>query len=541
MIERTSTWAGLGLPLLLLAVPATSAIAQTLPPVPVPAANPITPEKAVLGKALFWEEQLSSNGRMACGTCHLPEEGYSDPRQPRHPGPDGIMFTGDDIRGTGGVPAADIGHHLMDDPSFGFEDQVTARAALFNGSPWAPSLFWDGRATGRFADPLNGQVVIPVGGALESQSVGPILNSVEMAHEGRTWADVATKLAQVEPMVLATNVPADVQAALASNPTYGDLFTAAFGDAAITPVRIAFALATYQRTLIPNQTPLDLFLAGNPGALTGAARRGWDAFRNPGTQCSQCHVPGVFSDNSFRALGLRPVSEDAGRGAVTGNPQDNGMFRVPSLRNVALKSRFMHNGSLTSLAAVVNFYGTGGGNFAPRDPRLRNIRIPGQVRIDLVAFLTSGLTDPRVANQSFPFDRPTLWSERNVKSTNQYGGFTSGAAGVPRMIADAPAAHGTTDWHIGVANVPAGTNVWLGIGFAPAAPGVTLGGTVSNLDLANTSAFVPLTAATGSATFAAAIPNLPGFTLTFFTQWFAADPTGPQGFTSSRGAQIDIF
>ncbi|MBT8441678.1 MAG: cytochrome-c peroxidase, partial [Gammaproteobacteria bacterium] len=59
-----------------------------LPPVPVPAANPITEEKRVLGKILFWDEQLSSDDSIACGTCHIPSAGGADPRAGLHPGTD---------------------------------------------------------------------------------------------------------------------------------------------------------------------------------------------------------------------------------------------------------------------------------------------------------------------------------------------------------------------------------------------------------------------------------------------------------------------
>lgn len=79
------------LPLLALAI-AQGVSAQGFPTPPVPSGNPITVEKVLLGKALFWDEQLSSTGTIACGTCHMPEAGSSDPRsvwlQTVHPGPD---------------------------------------------------------------------------------------------------------------------------------------------------------------------------------------------------------------------------------------------------------------------------------------------------------------------------------------------------------------------------------------------------------------------------------------------------------------------
>ena len=78
------------------------AAAQPLPPVPVPPQNPITEPKRVLGKILFWDEQLSSDDTIACGTCHLPVKGGGDDRVGTHPGPDGVFGNADDILGSPG-------------------------------------------------------------------------------------------------------------------------------------------------------------------------------------------------------------------------------------------------------------------------------------------------------------------------------------------------------------------------------------------------------------------------------------------------------
>ncbi len=91
-----------------------------------------------------------------------------------------------------------------------------------------------------------------------------------------------------------------------------------FGDSAITPVRIAFAIATYERTLVPDQTPWDLFMAGDSSAMTRDQTQGWNLFSD-NTVCDNCHVPPLFSDNEFHNIGLRPAAEDAGRMEVTGS------------------------------------------------------------------------------------------------------------------------------------------------------------------------------------------------------------------------------
>lgn len=381
-----------------------------LPPVPVPAENPITEAKRVLGKILFWDEQLSSDDTVACGTCHQPTFAGSDPRLATHPGADGVRGTPDDVQGSLGVIRADSGNVYFADPIFGLDPQVgTREAPSVIGSQWSRQLFWDGRAGPAFVDPQTGATAIAQGGALEAQSVAPPLNDVEMAHEDRDWAEITSKLADAKPLALARNLPADVSTALASHPTYASLFTQAFGDAAITSQRIAFAIATYERTLVPNQTPFDAFAAGDRNALTPQQQAGFNAFQ--ATTCDTCHRPGIFSDDSFRNIGLRPAGEDLGRQAVTGNPADRGRFKVPTLRNVGLKTEFMHNGQLRSLEQVLDFYLRANGQVQfpdNQDPLVQQIQIPPNQVPAVVDFLRNGLTDPRVAAGTFPFDRPTL-------------------------------------------------------------------------------------------------------------------------------------
>jgi len=379
------------------------ATAQVLPGIPVPVENPITEEKRVLGKILFWEEQLSTDNTVACGTCHRPASGGADPRVALHPGPDGIFFNDDDVFGSRGVVRRDVSGQPVSDPVFGFSPQVTRRAApSFLSAQHATDIFWDGRATTQFDDPETGAMVIQFNGALESQSVRPILSDVEMAKEGRTWDDVRAKLAAAAPLALATNLPPDVAAAIAANPTYQDLFAAAFGDVKITGARIAMAIATYERTVFPDQTPFDR------GTLTPDQRAGSQIFA-AATQCVICHEPPLFTDGSFRNLGIRPIAEDIGRQAVTGNVDDRAKFKVPSLRGVGLRRAFMHNGQRTTLQQVLDFYGDPEQQFGDNvDPILPTIASHDNLIID---FLSNGLTDARAAAEVFPFDRPILASE----------------------------------------------------------------------------------------------------------------------------------
>ena len=289
---------------LYLALTASPAATQSLPSVPVPAENPITEEKRILGKILFWEEQLSSDNSTACGSCHIPSVGGTDPRTPSHPGPDQVFGTDDDVIGSRGVRRSDSENERTKDPVFGTASQVTRRAApsFFGMSAFAPDLFWDGRASSRFVDPETGAVSIGAGGALESQAIAPILSDVEMAKEGRDWDDVRLKLEEAVPLALATNLPADTAAALVVTETYPELFERAFGDSRITAERIAFAIATYERTLIPDQTPWDRFVAGDESALSEQQQIGWENIQEH-TVCLNCHPPPQFTDHLFHRVG----------------------------------------------------------------------------------------------------------------------------------------------------------------------------------------------------------------------------------------------
>jgi len=430
---------------------------QALQPPPVPAQNPITESKRVLGKMLFWDEQLSSGDTVSCGTCHQPGAGGKDGRAglaSLHPGPDGILGTADDRMGSHGVLRADVFGNYKPDATFEFEEQATDRSSPSNlMAAYFPSLFWDGRATGQFLDPETGALVIPVGGALENQSVGPILSDVEMADEGRTWNDVTSKLAGAKPLALAWDLPLDLASALVSDPSYPELFQAAFGTQDITARRIGMALATYQRTLVPNQTPLDNFLNGNPGALTPLQQQGLQAFASPQARCNVCHSGTNFSDGQFHNLGLRPISEDAGRFDITGVFADRGRFKTPSLRNVALKNSFFHNGdvAIDSLADAVNFYDNSGGLFADnRDPVLNGLNL-NPIDVTRIVALLGALTDPRVAAETFPFDRPMMNSERAPGLVENMGGGVAGMGGiVPTVITTTPAHTGASEFRVGL-------------------------------------------------------------------------------------------
>ena len=424
-----------------------------IPPLAVPASNPVTPQKALLGKALFWDEQLSSTRMTACGSCHIPSAGGVDPRsrnsQTIHPGADGVFGTSDDVIGSPGQVLSEADGRYTESALFGLEVQVTPRKApTMIDAAYAPRLFWDGRATGQFNDPLTGTPVLAANAALESQAAGPPLSETEMGHIGRDWNDVAARVAASRPLALASDLDPEL-AAFVSNNDYPELFDMAFGTPDVTPARIAMAIATYERTLIADQTPLD----AGPGALTPQEARGLQLF-NTKARCNVCHNGPFLTDFAFRNTGVTPISEDPGLGGITGRPGDMGRFKTPDLRNIALRAPYFHDGSAKTLAEVVAFYNRGGDFHVNQAAAVQPLGLTAQEQADLVAFLGRPLTDLRVANETGPFTRPTLFAETGLVPMH-YGTGTPATNGiVPSAIAFEPQFLGNPSMTVGVKDAP---------------------------------------------------------------------------------------
>lgn len=174
------------------------------------------------------------------------------------------------------------------------------------------NFFWDGRAA-----------------SLEEQALGPIQSDIEMNQN----------LDQLEKE-------------LNDVPGYVEQFQAVFGS---KPNRkdIAMALAAYQRTLVTEPSPFDLYLLGDEKALSADAKRGLELFVGE-ARCIECHNGPMLSDGKFYRMGIS--EEDIGREAATGKKEDRYRFRTPSLRNIADTGPYMHNGLSHSLESVVTFY-----------------------------------------------------------------------------------------------------------------------------------------------------------------------------------------
>ncbi len=508
------------------------------PPI-VPSGNPITAAKAYLGKTLFWDEQLSSTKTVSCGTCHRPAEGGSDPRTSaatRNPGFDGTFATPDDIFGSPGVPVNYSDGNYGWSSIFGMDLQVTGRKtpSYLNAGYSDLGLFWDGRATDVFRDPLTSVVILGTNGSLESQAVGPPISDAEMGHTGRDWPQVAARVAGSKPLALAHNIPAGLNAWIDGR-TYAELFEEAFGSPDVTPARIAMAIGTHERTLFSDRTPLDRYSA-NIGTLTVQEEDGRDLFQ--ALQCTFCHGGALLTDQSFNNVGVRPQLEDRGRGAITGFPIDDGRFKTPNLRNLELRGPFMHNGRFATIEDVVEFYNRGGDFSAPNIDtiRIRPRNLTAQQKADLAAFLKRPLTDNRVKFEQPPFDRPQLFTESTHVPVVSGSGRAGSGGLVPNAIAIEPPILGNPSFTVAVSNGAGGAAAVVVINSID--PGIG-----SSIPASGSFARINVTLAGGGYGSAnLSIPNNPALVgQTFFGRWYVTDAAAPNGFSVSRLFQFTIF
>ncbi len=530
--------------------------AQTnFPPPPYPAGNPPTMQKELLGMTLFFEEQLSATGTVACATCHDLASGGADPRTSLHPNPgaDHSYGTDDDQYGSPGLAILLPDGSLLPTPDRGFQPNVTQRRSpTVINTGYHTHLAYDGSRP-----------------SLESFVSGPPLNPVEMGAAGRTWTDVTQKLAAAAPLFFASNLPPRLQNFVGGH-TYADLFQAAFGSPAITQQGVVDAIATYLRTLNSDQSKWDLHLHGQ-ATLTAQEQAGlalWTSPANGATACATCHgdfdqrvlVEGPIAGQMtqvttgyygstvptrlvFHNVGVRPNQEDRGRFNATQVQGDLGKFRIASLRNVELTAPYFHNGSAATLQDVIDFYNRGGDYHLNQAPSLLP-RGYTQTEIDALVALLRTLTDPRIAAGVQPFDRPTLGSQ-NGRLVTSIGSGTSGAQG--ELVAVAPfaprlgeagflfAIQGVTPgvatyvmWDVAVAPSPLPFHVQLAM-----SPAFQLFGT-------GVASFY-WTMSTGGLQVPMPLPNLPALAgTTLFAQWLALEPSATWPVATSNVLRIPL-
>jgi cytochrome c peroxidase len=177
---------------------------------------------------------------------------------------------------------------------------------------------------------------------------------------------------------------------LNSIPSYLADFEQAYEGEA-TAFTITRSLGAFMRILISGDSKYDQVKSGQ-ATFSTEELAGMELFFSEQAKCSSCHSNFNFTDNSFRNNGLYQEYDDWGRKRVTGLQEDEGKFRVPTLRNIALTAPYMHDGSLPNLEAVLEHYQSGGSKHPNKDPLLQPLQLNEQEKASLIAFLNT-LTD----------------------------------------------------------------------------------------------------------------------------------------------------
>jgi cytochrome c peroxidase len=247
-------------------------------------------------------------------------------------------------------------------PDKGFTDQLRVSTGIRDqqGTRNAPTVintafnffqFWDGREP-----------------TLEAQALGPIANPVEMGN----------------PVEDATFTIAGIRG-------YAPLFAAAFGDPGVSSDRIAKAIASYERTVLSGNSAWDRYVyAHESDALSESAARGLALFEGK-ARCTQCHVGFNLTDGVFHNLGVGMAADnpDLGRYVATAKETDKGAFKTPTLRDLQQTAPYMHDGSVKTLAEVIELYNRGGEANPWLDPKMKPLDLSDQEKADLVAFMES--------------------------------------------------------------------------------------------------------------------------------------------------------
>jgi cytochrome c peroxidase len=237
------------------------------------------------------------------------------------------------------------------------ENQVrlSLRSPTLLNVAWIPKLGWDGH----FRD-------------LESVAMGPITGQSNM------------NLSEDELIGRLSVIPG-----------YMTAFDGAFGKGGVTQDRVEQALATFERSIVSTSAPFDHWLNDDENAMSAAAKRGFALF-NGKANCAACHTGWAFTDAGFHDIGVAK-DDDLGRGRLFLNSVKlQHAFKTPTLRDVTRRAPYMHDGSVATLAAVIELYDRGGIDRPSRDNDIRPLNLQDGEKADLIAFLNtlSGAAKP---------------------------------------------------------------------------------------------------------------------------------------------------
>jgi cytochrome c peroxidase len=226
----------------------------------------------------------------------------------------------------------------------------------------------------------------------------PLIN--RLFSDRQQWAGTRESL-EDQAFKASDQIPELLVSNLGAIPAYQEQFRRVFGTD-VNAEGVAKAIAAYERTILSGNSVYDRFSAGDSGALSPAAQRGLVVFEG-NARCVRCHAGFNFTDESFHNLGVGMNREnpDLGRHTVTKNETDKGAFKTPTLRDVAVRPPYMHDGSLASLEDVVAFYNQDGLQNPWLSKEIQPFNLTVEEQVDLVAFLTA-LTGEIAAEVSRP-------------------------------------------------------------------------------------------------------------------------------------------
>lgn len=319
--------------------------------VPIRPAAERDPALVGLGRALFFDPELSGNRDVSCATCHHP-----------------VTHGGD--RRTLAIGTGATGHGAMrePDPDRGFLSRNAP--SLLNLAIGAPYLFWDGRVAdeGRIATPVGAALPPEINSLLVAQAMLPVINREEM--RGR-HGDVDGFGRPNELALLKDDAYAEVWRAvmrrLLSIDGYIAMFRQAFPE--VPPAHLHFrhaatAIAAFEIDAYTRlDSPFDRYLARNDAALTPVEKRGALLFFGK-ARCANCHSGPLLGGARFANTGVPQLGPgfgsaaplDIGRGEHVISEHYRFAFRAPPLRNVELTAPYMHNGAYATLESVVRHY-----------------------------------------------------------------------------------------------------------------------------------------------------------------------------------------
>ena len=273
----------------------------------------------------------------------------------------------------------DLGRHLFWDSRISASGNSSCVGCHYPYLGWAVtdqrSRNDSGKPTSRRSQPLigAGYIAAPVGwdgrnASLEAQAKSSIATGSMSMRE----TDMPVKVEVIEARI--RNIA-----------EYRAMFQAALPNAPIDLDSIVKAVAAYERTIEPGIAPFDRWIEGDEGAISESAKRGFALF-NADANCFACHSGWRFTDDKFHDIGT--TTTDLGRGRELKNDPDMQFaFKTPTLRSVALRPPYMHNGSSIDLYQAVRHYEKPGIDRPSRSPLLVQISLTEQQRLDLIAFL----------------------------------------------------------------------------------------------------------------------------------------------------------